>query len=328
MSKKVNKIGKVHDKIIKQILEAKQELINLLRDFMGIKLKKKDIENFNLEYREKITFKTKLLDVVYKIKSEESFIVIEHQSTIDYTMGERMTENETALINSREEQMENNKNRKAAVIYPIVLSTAKKIWDAPLTIVQDENNKYKLPVLTYPKYNIIDINKYSVDYLLEKRTGIAIEMAFEKIRNKEDLEYIIKKLKEHKKINYWEKRAMGYIVRGIEGILPTIVEKLTREEIKVLKKEMLSILSKEGDYMSNFEEAFKKIVDEEAEKRMRKGIEQGVKQGVKQGIEQGLKQGIIQVAKQMIKNNFTVEQIEITTNLTKKEIEELKLQMI
>ena len=53
MSKKVNKIGKVHDKIIKQILEAKQELINLLRDFMGIKLEKKDIENFNLEYREK-----------------------------------------------------------------------------------------------------------------------------------------------------------------------------------------------------------------------------------------------------------------------------------
>ena len=53
MSRKIKKLGKVHDKVIKQILEAKQELINLLRDFMGIKLEKKDIENFNLEYREK-----------------------------------------------------------------------------------------------------------------------------------------------------------------------------------------------------------------------------------------------------------------------------------
>ena len=68
--------------------------------------------------------------------------------------------------------------------------------------------------------------------------------------------------------------------------------------------------------MSNFEEAFKKIVDEEAKKRM------------KQGIEQGLKQRIVQVAKQMIKNNFTEEQIELTTNLSKKEIEELRLQVV
>lgn len=135
MSRKIKKLGKVHDKVIKQILEEKQELINLLRDFMGVELKKEDVENFNIEYREKITFKTKLLDVVYKIKTEESFIVIEHQSTVDYKMGERMTENETALIGSREQQMENNKNRKAPVIYPIVLSTAKKIWDAPLTIM-------------------------------------------------------------------------------------------------------------------------------------------------------------------------------------------------
>ena len=163
-------------------------------------------------------------------------------------------------------------------------------------------------MLTYPKYNVIDINKYKVDFLLEKRTGIALEMAFEKIRNKRDLYYIIKKLKGFKKVNYWERRAMGYIVRGIEGILPFIANELTEEEIEELKREMINTLRKEGDYMSNFEEAFKKIVDEEAEKRM--------------------KQGIIQVAKKMIKNNFTEEQIELTTNLSKKEVEELRLQVI
>ena len=76
--------------------------------------------------------------------------------------------------------------------------------------------------------------------------------------------------------------------------------------------------------MSNFEEAFKRIVDEEAGRRMK----QGVKQGIKQGVKQGLKQGIVQVAKQTIKNNFTVEQIELTTKLTKKEIEKLKLQVV
>ena len=58
--------------------------------------------------------------------------------------------------------------------------------------------------------------------------------------------------------------------------------------------------------MSNFEEAFKKIVDEEIEKRTRKGI------------KQRLRRGIIQVTKQMIKNKISDEIIMESTNLSKK----------
>ena len=57
---------KVHDSIIKEILMAKQELISLMSDFMNINLNKKDIENFNGEYRLKINLKTRLLDIIYK----------------------------------------------------------------------------------------------------------------------------------------------------------------------------------------------------------------------------------------------------------------------
>ena len=155
---------KAHDSVIKEILIAKQELIFLMRDFMKINLSKKNIENFNGEYRLKRGLKTRLLDVIYKIKKEESFITIEHQSTVDYKMGERINEHAVAIIGSREEQMENNKNRKAPIIYPIVLSTARRPWDAAITIIQDKNNKYRLPVLTYPKYNLIDVNNYTIDF--------------------------------------------------------------------------------------------------------------------------------------------------------------------
>ena len=67
---------KVHDSIIKEILMAKQELISLMSDFMNINLNKKDIENFNGEYRLKINLKTRLLDIIYKIDEEEAFIKI------------------------------------------------------------------------------------------------------------------------------------------------------------------------------------------------------------------------------------------------------------
>ena len=299
---------KAHDSVIKEILIAKQELIFLMRDFMKINLNKKDIENFNGEYRLKTNLKTRLLDVIYKIKKEESFITVEHQSTVDYKMGERINEHAVAIIGSREEQMENNKNRKAPIIYPIVLSTARRPWDAARTIIQDKNNKYGLPVLTYPEYNLIDINKYTVDFLLERRTGIAVGMAFEKIRNKKDLEYIIKKLKSFKKINHWEKRAMRIILEKIEGIMPWIVKELTKEEIRNLKREIMKIINKGGDFMSNFERAFKKIVEEEGRKQMRKGIAKTIKGFLAQNVDDEI----------IIK----------ATGISKEELEKLKLQVV
>ena len=303
---------KAHDSVIKEILIAKQELIFLMRDFMKINLNKKDIENFNGEYRLKRGLKTRLLDVIYKIKKEESFITIEHQSTVDYKMGERINEHAVAIIGSREEQMENNKSRKAPVIYPIVLSTARRPWDAAITIIQDENNKYRLPALTYPKYNLIDVNNYTVDFLLERRTGIAVGMAFEKIRNKEDLEYIIKKLKSFKKVNYWEKRAMRIILEKIEGIMPWIVKELTKEEIGKLKREIIEIINKGGDFMSNFEKAFKKIVEENGNTREEKGIQQGIAKAIKGLLTQNVNDEIIIKA----------------TGISKEELEKLKLQVV
>ena len=303
---------KAHDSVIKEILIAKQELIFLMRDFMKINLNKKDIENFNGEYRLKRGLKTRLLDVIYKIKKEESFITVEHQSTIDYKMGERINEHAVAIIGSREEQMENSKNRKAPIIYPIVLSTARRPWDAAITIIQEENNKYRLPALTYPKYNLIDVNNYTVEYLLERRTGIAVGMAFEKIRNKEDLEYIIKKLKSFKKVNHWEKRAMRIILEKIEGIMPWIVKELTKEEIGKLKREIMEIINKGGDFMSNFEKAFKKIVEEEGRKERENGMQRGIRKTIKGLLTQN-------VADEIIIN---------ATGISKEELEKLKLLVV
>ena len=299
---------KVHDSIIKEILMAKQELISLMSDFMNINLNKKDIENFNGEYRLKINLKTRLLDIIYKIDEEEAFITVEHQSTVDYKMGERINEHMAAIISSREELMVNNKDRKAPTIYPIVLSTARKIWDAPHTIMQYESNKYKLPALTYPRYNLIDTNTYTVDFLLDKRTGIALCMAFEKVRNKNDLEYIIKKLKRFKKLNHWEKRAIKIILRKIEGVIPWLAKELTKEEIIRLKKELIKIINRGGDFMSNFEKAFKKIIEEEAKTRERRGT--------------------TKIIKGLLAQNVDYEIIMKATGISKKELEKLKLQMV
>ena len=54
-----------------------------------------------------------------------------------------------------------------------------------------------------------------------------------------------------------------------------------------------------------------------------KGIEEGIKQGIGQGIEQGAKQQKAEIAKEMKKQNYTNEEIQKITKLTKEEIENL-----
>ena len=166
------------------------------------------------------------------------------------------------------------------------------------------------------KIKLDTINKYTTDYLIERRTGIALGMAFEKIRKKEDLEYVIKKLKTFKKVNYWEKRTMKIILRKIEGVMPWLIKKLTEEEIKRLKKEIMKIINKGGDFMSNFEKAFKKIIEEEGRKEMEKGRQQGIKQGVKQTI------------KGLLMQNVNDEIIINATGISKKELQQIKLRTI
>ena len=163
------------------------------------------------------------------------------------------------------------------------------------------------------------MNNYTVDFLLERRTGIAVGMAFEKIRNKEDLEYIIKKLKSFKKVNYWEKRAMRIILEKIEGIMPWIVKELTKEEIGKLKREIMKIINKGGDFMSNFEKAFKKIVEEEGRRERKNGMQRGIKRGEEQGIRKTIKG--------LLTQNVDDEIIINATRISKKELEKLKLEI-
>ena len=68
--------------------------------------------------------------------------------------------------------------------------------------------------------------------------------------------------------------------------------------------------------MSNFEKAFKKIIEEEGRKEMEKGRQQGIKQGVKQTIKSFLMQ------------NVNDEIIINATGISKKELQQIKLRTI
>ena len=68
--------------------------------------------------------------------------------------------------------------------------------------------------------------------------------------------------------------------------------------------------------MSNFEKAFKKIVEEEGRKERENGMQRGIQQGIRKTIKGFLLQN---VADEIIIN---------ATGISKEELEKLKLQMV
>ena len=96
------------------------------------------------------------------------------------------------------------------------------------------------------------------------------------------------------------------------------------KEIEKIKKKLAS-MSLSPEERNNYEYRLRAIRDEAdaIEYKTKQAKEEGIKEGLEQGIEQRLEQ----TAKEMLKNNFTIEQIQTITKLTKEEIERLKKEL-
>ena len=320
---KRRKNRQIHDRVIKETLEDTEELKDYMKDFLGMEIELDDLEVQNKEYRISRDLSTKYIDILYNIKGEESYILLEHQSTIDYRMAERITEDCLAIVESRNKYMKRSKNRKAPVILPIVLCTANKKWDAPTTIKQIDENKYKIPKQEYPKYIVVNNSDYTIDDLIAKRTGISAVLAFEKVETKKDIDYIINKYKELGEVNEREERAMRLIIEHIEQIIPKLTKTLTKENLEEIKQEMKEIIEGEGDFMSNFEKAIAKIIRENETAEA-----EGRAEGISIGRAEERTKVIFQAVKKMLNKNVQDEDIMEYMDITKEELDKLKLQMV
>ena len=96
------------------------------------------------------------------------------------------------------------------------------------------------------------------------------------------------------------------------------------KEIEKIKKKLAS-MSLSPEERNNYEYRLRAIRDEADAIEYK--TKQAKEEGIKEGFEQGISQGLEQTAKEMLKNNFTIEQIETITKLTKEEIERLKKEL-
>ena len=120
---KIRKVNNPHDKIFRIYLDNREEVAKILNRKLELKrkLRKEDIEKYTSSFVNK-KYENRESDVVYKKKDQKIFFLIEHQTSIDYSMPKRILEYEIEIIDSNiDHKKKMKKGEKLPTIIPIVM---------------------------------------------------------------------------------------------------------------------------------------------------------------------------------------------------------------
>ena len=195
-----------HDKLFKKIFSEKSEAAKFINNMLKMKyvVEPEKLELYNKEFIT-VMFERMESDIVYKIEEKKTYIIIEHQSTVDRTMPYRIFQYTAELLrNVIDRTKMKNIDYKQPRIISIVLYTGDRMWDIGYI------DNLQLPLEGYPKvkplYRLVDINKFSKKELLEDDSMVSKAMLIEKEKSIEGilntLEKIRKKIISKYKYNY------------------------------------------------------------------------------------------------------------------------------
>lgn len=302
-----------HDKLIKNVLKNKTEISNIINEYLDLKdlVKQSDLIKYTNSYINK-KYKSKEADVVYKLKNKEIYFLIEHQSYVDNRMPYRIL---NYCIDIMQEWIKSKRDKNIIhypIIVPIVIYTGSKKWKVPVNFKDKQIStlvfeRYKINL----EYNLMDINKLSKEDLMKSNTMFGYAMVIEKSKNKQELKENIDLIIRSAKNKEMLEELADIVIYILNGIL----EETEQEDLlnKINKK------VGEGSMSTLYERLL-----EETKRTLKQGELKGEKKGRKEGLREGLREGVREVIKNMLSMNFDDKTIMKATNMSEKELQEIK----
>lgn len=246
-------------------------------------------------------------DVIYKIKDKNIFILIEHQTKIDYKMTYRILEYEYELIRSEIDYNKlGTKDYKIPAVISIVLYTGKQKWNAKKYIEEVQEKLEGYEEIKLAQYDVIDVNDFSERELIEDKSFLSKAMLIEKAKDNEEivkyLEEITAEINSKEEIYSEEIRKIFTIM--IDQILMIKIGKEKAEEFK---------------YNINKEKGGKRKMMTVFET-----IEEDNKRIFSKGMKTGSRQSKVEIIKNMLKENLSIDLISKITGVSQKEINKMK----
>ena len=171
-----------HEELVKTLLKDKKEIAKFINNFLDYNLK---IKYYNLEecnnkhIRKKFGYKD--INIVYKLKNDNVFFLIDYQSKIEPKMSLRIINYCINIIYEWSKGEKIKKEMRYPIVVPNVIYTGKESWKKQQDFeeIQAENYQYD-DYKIRPKYNLIDINKITNQRLLKEKSLFGYVMMLEK----------------------------------------------------------------------------------------------------------------------------------------------------
>ena len=297
------KINNEHDKIFRKILSIKSEtakFINKTLDLTGgDTIKEEQLEKYTTRFITTNLY-DKESDIIYKIKGRNIFILIEHQTQNDYKMPIRMLEYSLGIIKSAIDYKKiTDINYKMPSVIPIVLYTGKTKWKAKRSISEKQQTLDRKNEQKYPKYNLVDVNNFTEEELIQEKTYISKIMLIEKHRNTEELikylKAVVQEVIKHKE--EYNHEAEEVFVIMIKKIL---MKKIGSERVNEIIKKLKGV---DEDMLTSL------VTVEEENKLIFKN---------------GKRESKIEIIKNMLKEKLPIDLISKVTGVSQKEINKMK----
>ncbi len=251
-------INNPHDKIFKDVLDDKKEVVTFLNKMLKLEhtvhaLQEKDIEKYNREF---ITedFQSIESDVIYKKKNQNIFFLIEQQSTIDHAMTYRILKYNMAIMESAiEKEKLRQKDYKLPAIFSFVIYTGNKKWNATNYLINKQEKLFGCKPKNFANFQLIDVNDYTKQELLDSEGFLTKAMLLERARDYEELENDLALIME----KYVEDRQKIFLQRTIKYVYRS---KLSNDKYSKFIQELQLKQEKGGNTM--FAEIISKKIDE------------------------------------------------------------------
>ena len=297
---------------LKELYEFEKQLFEQIvlkeeiSDEEDIASKIEELEQCDNRYITKAYY-NKETDILYKIKNRPVFILIEHQSSVDYAMPERIIEYLVEILRKYNIERQKTKNKTSIIqtIIPIVLYTGNKKWNVKTYLGENQQKVPGFKSIEFGRYILVDTNKYKEEELIEEDGALSKILLLEKSK---DVEKTYKKIK-YEDLEEYEKELIDeYTCNVAARVLPELKIEEIREKLR----------KKEGG-KSMLADALLKM----KENYIIEGRKEGRKSGIIEGIESGKREEKLKIAKSLKLMGLKIEDIVKATGLSKEEIQKL-----
>lgn len=172
IEKKTKEEDNLEKELMKTILENKVEVEKIINVFLNPneKIKQEDLIKYNNSYIYK-KYKGKEPDIIYKLKNNETYFIIEYLQNIDTTIPYRMLNCCIDIIYEWTKKVRQKSEINYPIIVPIVIYTGKEKWKSNKSakekgIGEKVLENYNVNI----EYNLIETNKLTEVFLLKQKS--------------------------------------------------------------------------------------------------------------------------------------------------------------